>query len=75
MEWWLWAINGFLCILLIFVAIHSLSPVPLIIAAILHWPGNAMLRRAGKHDPWWTSVYYNSRARPAIRPPHGHAHD
>jgi hypothetical protein len=56
MEWWLWAINGFLCILLIFVAIHSLSPVPLIIAAILHWPGNAMLRRAGKHDPWWTSV-------------------
>jgi type IV secretory pathway VirB3-like protein len=75
MEWWLWAINGFLCIMLLFVAIHSLSVVPLIIAAILHWPGNMILRATGKHDPNWTSVYYKSLARPLIRAPHGHAHD
>ena len=49
MEWW-WAVNAFFCIMLIFVTIHALSIVSLILAAILHWPGNWTLRAAGRHD-------------------------
>jgi type IV secretory pathway TrbD component len=75
MEWWLWAINGLLCFALIFVAIHSLSPIPIIFAALLHWVGNPLLRAAGKHDPHWSTVNHRSLARPLVRPPHGYAND
>jgi len=75
MEYVLWAINSMLCLMLLFMALHAFSVGPLLIVAVLHWPGNWILRATGRHDPAWTTVYYNSLARPLVRPPHSHANN
>ena len=70
MESWLWSLNLLLCAWLLYVAVHSWSWHPLVIAALLHWPGNWISRTVGRHDPSYTTVYFNALKRPLHRPPH-----
>jgi hypothetical protein len=63
------------CAWLLYVALHSWSWQPLVLAAVLHWPVNWIMRAAGRHDPNYTTVYFNALKRPLHRPPHGRYRD
>jgi type IV secretory pathway TrbD component len=75
MEGWLWSLNMLACAWLLYVALHSWSWQPLVLAAVLHWPVNWIARAAGRHDPNYTTVYFNALKRPLHRPPHGRYRD
>jgi type IV secretory pathway TrbD component len=75
MEGWLWSLNLLLCAWLLYVALHAWSWQPLVLAAVLYWPVNWIMRAAGRHDPHFTTVYFNALKRPLVRPPHGRYRD
>ena len=75
MEGWLWSLNLLFCAWLLYVALHAWSWKPLVLAAVLHWPVNWIMRATGRHDPHYTTVYFNALKRPLVRPPHGRYRD
>jgi type IV secretory pathway VirB4 component/type IV secretory pathway TrbD component len=73
-EWKLTAINGFLVIAMVLMAVLTHWWWILLVAAIFYWPGQWLLRQSAKVDPQWLAVYARALSHPLIREPNGYAY-